>query len=465
MLLLPPIQWSQRLGELPVRLPCPGEDWIGLIADCKHSITSILRSNPSVFLFACEAYCVEMGKCVSQHKHPWRTLQRWSHERLANQLVASYFAADFAPTVGSIVNPHRTAKTVKRWLKANGEVDLVQYLVQFVAATSGLCEQVVRSDSPEWLPARLKMDAVPKRSASGNRYRQQLANRWTQPARAQPIEQVQQLLRLKQQSLETEQQFAARLHQEKLESMKQLAYGASHEINNPLANIASRAQALVPTENDLNRKQKLATIYEQAMRAHEMISDMMLFANPPQLQVRQTDLRLLIPSVIKDVEMSLTRQKSFRGKRIDFSVTLGPKLPTVNVDPGQLAVLMHCLVKNSMESIESDGSIELDVRCLDRSQLLISVTDDGGGVSDLAKRHLFDPFYSGREAGRGLGFGLSKAWRIAQLHGAILTLDESQTPGARFVVTLPLGAESILGHNKSVPESTVRLADPESNAA
>ena len=118
-----------------------------------------------------------------------------------------------------------------------------------------------------------------------------------------------------------------------------------------------------------------------------------------------------------------------------------------------------------MEAIESKGSIELDVRLRDGDQLQISVTDDGVGVTDLAKRHLFDPFYSGREAGRGLGFGLSKAWRIAQLHGASLTLDESHSPGARFVVTLPLGAESTSGHNKSVQESTVRLADPESHAA
>ena len=118
-----------------------------------------------------------------------------------------------------------------------------------------------------------------------------------------------------------------------------------------------------------------------------------------------------------------------------------------------------------MEAIESAGSVELDVRRSGGAELQISVTDDGVGVTELAKRHLFDPFYSGREAGRGLGFGLSKAWRIAQLHGASLTLDESHSPGARFVVTLPLGTELDLRHNESAKESSVQLADPKSNAA
>ncbi|PQO47752.1 histidine kinase dimerization/phospho-acceptor domain-containing protein, partial [Blastopirellula marina] len=68
---------------------------------------------------------------------------------------------------------------------------------------------------------------------------------------------------------------------DKLASLKRLAYGASHEINNPLANIASRAQALLVDENDPDRRHELATIYAQAMRGHEMIADLMLFARPP----------------------------------------------------------------------------------------------------------------------------------------------------------------------------------------
>ena len=70
--------------------------------------------------------------------------------------------------------------------------------------------------------------------------------------------------------------FEQRLEREKLEALKELAYGASHEINNPLANIAARAQTLLDDEIDPERRRKLLAIHRQALRAHEMIADLML---------------------------------------------------------------------------------------------------------------------------------------------------------------------------------------------
>jgi hypothetical protein len=81
-----------------------------------------------------------------------------------------------------------------------------------------------------------------------------------------------------------EREYSAELEREKLEALKELAYGASHEINNPLANISTRAQTLMREETDPERRRKLAVINAQAFRAHEMISDMMLFARPPMLE-------------------------------------------------------------------------------------------------------------------------------------------------------------------------------------
>lgn len=70
--------------------------------------------------------------------------------------------------------------------------------------------------------------------------------------------------------------------------------------------------------------------------------------------------------------------------------------------------------------------------------MAVAVTDSGPGVDPEMASQIFDPFFSGREAGRGLGFGLSKAWRIIQLHGGDIELDNAWTDGARFVITLPL---------------------------
>ncbi len=82
------------------------------------------------------------------------------------------------------------------------------------------------------------------------------------------------------QELETE--FNAAVERAKITAVYNLAYGLSHEFNNPLANISSRAQALLADEKDPERRRKLAAINAQAFRAHEMIADLMLFAKPPR---------------------------------------------------------------------------------------------------------------------------------------------------------------------------------------
>jgi len=244
----------------------------------------------------------------------------------------------------------------------------------------------------------------------------------------------QQLSRLRE--LETE--FDATLQKEKLASLKQLAYGASHEINNPLANISTRAQTLLRTEKDPERHRQLATINSQAFRAHEMISDMMLFAHPPQLSVEPTDVRNLLDRVIEESSIDAERQ----GTRL--AVKTEGDLPSWNIDPVQMTVALRALVRNSIEALGSRGQVVASVR-IDNGNgrtadpaLEISVADDGPGISPAAARHLFDPFFSGREAGRGLGFGLSKCWRIVELHGGEILVDSRPGNGASFTIRLPV---------------------------
>jgi signal transduction histidine kinase len=69
--------------------------------------------------------------------------------------------------------------------------------------------------------------------------------------------------------------------------------------------------------------------------------------------------------------------------------------------------------------------------------LKLTVTDTGPGIPPHVRPHLFDPFFSGREAGRGLGLGLSKAWRIVTSHGGTLTVQSPETGGAVFTIDLP----------------------------
>ena len=234
-----------------------------------------------------------------------------------------------------------------------------------------------------------------------------------------------------------EKSFEMAVEEGKLKSLKQFAYGAGHEINNPLANISTRAQTLLIDESDPERRRKLATINSQAFRAHEMIADLMLFAQPPKIITCQVDLGEIVDQVILEL-VSAAKSRDIELVRRDEG-----KEVVVMIDRDQLNVALRSLCMNSLEAIGKEGRIELSVALSERvpchqPTAEIVVSDTGPGIPERVRCHLFDPFFSGREAGRGLGFGLSKSWRIITDHGGTIVVDSQPNSGATFTVTLPL---------------------------
>lgn len=225
--------------------------------------------------------------------------------------------------------------------------------------------------------------------------------------------------------------FDQRLWQAKLDAMKELAYGASHEINNPLANISARAQSLLRDERDPERRRTLEAIHLQALRAHEMISDLMLFARPPQLERQPLDLAELASQVASGLAPECSR------RNIALQVTTDGQAHQLTGDATQLAVAIDALVANSMNALGRGGEIQLLVSNAPSGGVQLEVRDNGPGIPPEVRPHLFDPFYSGREAGRGLGFGLSKAWRIVTLHSGAIEVETPPDRGALFKITLP----------------------------
>ena len=102
---------------------------------------------------------------------------------------------------------------------------------------------------------------------------------------------------------------------------------------------------------------------------------------------------------------------------------------------------MRAVLLNALEAIGSGGHVDVTTRPSEQNgrpaAAQIVVTDDGPGIEPEVRRHLFDPFYSGREAGRGLGFGLSKCWRIVTNHGGRIDVDSAPGSGATFTISLP----------------------------
>ena len=225
--------------------------------------------------------------------------------------------------------------------------------------------------------------------------------------------------------------FALAIEQAKLDAMKELAYGASHEINNPLANIALRAQTLLKRNPDAESRKALEAIHRAAMRAHEMISDLMLFARPPRLTKRHGDLREVARLAVAECDPLAAE----RGAAIHVRCDETPVV--VDGDAGQLVVAVRALVQNALEALGRGG--EVAVSCgVDGRHAVVAVADNGPGVAPEARPHVFDPFFSGREAGRGLGFGLAKCWRIVTDHGGDVSVGGQPAGGAVFTIRLPL---------------------------
>ncbi len=233
---------------------------------------------------------------------------------------------------------------------------------------------------------------------------------------------------------ELEQNFTARLENAKLQALYTLAAGAGHEINNPLGSIAGRAQLLLRDEHDSERRRTLAKINTQAFRAHEMISDMMLFAKPPQPVCEPVDLAKLARQVFDSLH-------ELAGQRNIVLDCQAPQQPiTLNADPDQISVALRAMCLNSIEALGGGGRVEIRMERVRQGPsrgVEITLRDDGPGMSPQQREHIFDPFYSGREAGRGLGFGLSKTWRIVQNHGGRIDVQSDPGQGATFRIFLP----------------------------
>ena len=445
-------------SQSKVRLPCPARD----LLDCcslemvtsnaggttnqlprLHSATGalapeqfwrwgrLLRTSPALFLLAASCF-------YEQHEKPPESSARlilWSAENLADALLVKKTIRTWKSgqlELGDLRNFNR------QWLQAKSAAKMRKALVRLVA-----CDK----PTGRWIKQVVGKSLTPKdffEDRSSDLYSASWRKSDFSNASPVPAKTIRRLLAIAIANAKSESVFMARLQQEKLEAMKQLAYGASHEINNPLANIATGAQVLIGAEQDCDRKQRLARIYAQAMVAHDMISDMMLFAHPPAPVFKQADIRLLVRDIVRrrDPEGNLIR------------VALGVDVDKARIDVNQISVVLEALLKNAREAIKERESIELsrgghvaekycpsiDVRVSAvGDRLFFRVSDNGVGISDQAARHLFDPFYSGREAGRGHGFGLSKAWRIVGMHqGEISFQRDCRSGETEFTFWLPI---------------------------
>lgn len=228
------------------------------------------------------------------------------------------------------------------------------------------------------------------------------------------------------------QRFANEIAKAKREMLYHLAYGLSHEINNPLANISTRAQLLMPLAKTDKEKQLLGNIVDQSQRAFEMLGDLMQCAKTPKVRFEWFDGAQLLNMIVESFVQSGLHN-------VEWIVREPHESTLIYSDRELVMTILEILIQNSLEAIGSQGTIIAGLSC-GEGHYEFTVQDTGNGLSVETRRHAMDPFYSGRDAGRGIGLGLCKANHFAECLGGELRLEGQTNAGCLAKLKLPISS-------------------------
>jgi two-component system, LuxR family, sensor kinase FixL len=227
-------------------------------------------------------------------------------------------------------------------------------------------------------------------------------------------------------------------HVSRLATMGEMATGIAHELNQPLAAIANYSQAcdrlLAKPEADLPEiRDALREITEQAVRAGEIIRKLRALVAHPDGTSLPTDINHLV------TQLTSLLQSSVKAHDITCQLDLGRDLPQLDIQPVEIQQVILDLVRNAIESFSPSGSaartIVIRTVLTAEGDVAVSVCDNGSGVAAHIAPSMFDPFYSSKDNGTGLGLAMSRT--IVSRYGGKLKYLPNHPTGACFTLQLP----------------------------
>lgn len=258
------------------------------------------------------------------------------------------------------------------------------------------------------------------------------------------------------------------LQQDKMASIGQLAAGVAHEINNPMGFITSNLGALeryrvklfdyieqvesitvtAEQENqaigqkicDIKKKMKIDLINEDiedllvesqdgAQRVTEIVQNLKGFSRVDQLE-----------ETAADINDCLEKTLNMAWNEIKYKATVEKKygdLPLLVCYPQQLNQVFLNILVNAAHAIEDVGVIEITTKHVN-DQILVTIADNGSGISDENISKLFEPFFTTKDVGKGTGLGLSIAYEIIKKHNGEITVTSTEGQGTTFTINLPI---------------------------
>jgi signal transduction histidine kinase len=246
------------------------------------------------------------------------------------------------------------------------------------------------------------------------------------------------LLEESRSSLENMKRLQTELVQrEKLASLAQLVSGAAHEINNPLAAILGYSE-LLAAQADLesNQANMARKIGQQARRTRELVSSLLSFAQQSPGEKTLLDMGSIVQRAL---QMKMLRTEN---KNIQLESRIEPDLPQIWGNVNQLFQCCVEIIGNATDALEEVGGGTFSVTVLQEGdELVMEFSDSGPGVRD--PQRIFDPFYTTKPVGKGMGLGLSVTYGVVQDHQGKISCENRAGGGAVFELRFPLAKQSV----------------------
>jgi C4-dicarboxylate-specific signal transduction histidine kinase len=228
------------------------------------------------------------------------------------------------------------------------------------------------------------------------------------------------------------------MHVARLATLGELASGISHELNQPLAAIATYAQAArrlvaMPEADPADVREALQEIADQALRAGEIIRRVRALARRQVGSREPCDLNEVVTDLLPLI------QAEARASDVRVQLQLPAGLPQVNVDRIQIQQVLLNLVRNAIEALQANAvgerAVTLRTCSTPSGEVQLAVTDNGPGFTEQMRGQIFVPFITSKDNGTGLGLAISRS--IVESHRGRLEYQPAEPHGASLLLTLP----------------------------
>ena len=229
------------------------------------------------------------------------------------------------------------------------------------------------------------------------------------------------------------------IHAEKLSATGKLAATMAHEINNPICGIRNVLEGIYERA-DLKDKEKVIArmAIGECNRIANLVKDLNDFNRPSPATSELMDVK----SVISD--LLLLENKKLKNKHIALELNYASDLPKVAIITDQFKQVILNLLNNAEDSVDEDredGKIAITTESKD-SKVMIHISDNGYGISEDIRAHIFEPFVTTKSAVRGVGLGLSISYGIIKAHGGNIVVESALGNGSTFSIILPVNEKS-----------------------